>query len=389
MMRIGFICSEYPPDRAGGIGSFTYDLAHKLAEHGHQIWVIGLSDRDARENDGPIHIRRIRRAARQQHTYLEAFRDRWRLSRVARQIANQQALDVIEAPEYNGEAAFFHFPKRTRCKLLTRYHGGCTSYAAMKGMNGSRLSRYFEGRTIKSADYRISVSRFIEEYTRKSFGKEGRADITIPNFVDTEIFAPVPGMVRDPHLILFLGKVSVNKGAPQLFAALPEIFRQNESAWVELIGPDSYDGPGGTSLLSHLMGQLDSRWRQRIVYRGAVKREEVQTLYRQAGCCVFPSIAESFCIAAIEAMACAAAVVVSPIIADGEAVIDGESGYICDPQDRQLLSQRMLWLLEHQESARQLGLRARERVIERFSLPTVVRQNEEFYQKCVLQEQIR
>lgn len=380
---MGFVCNEYPPDAHGGIGSFTYDLAHALAERGHRIWVVGLSDRDAEETDGPIRVVRIRRSVKRQRAYVEAFWDRWRLSRILRRIARQHRLDLVEAPEVDGATAFFHWPVRASCPLVVRYHGSTTAYAHIKGGTVSRLTRFFEGMNLKIADYRIAVSKHIEGHTRACFGEVGRAKKVIPNFVDTDVFAPLPGMGRDPHMFLFVGRVSLNKGAPQLFAALPEIFRRCQAARLVIVGPDSTQGPHRTSLLRHLMDSTAPEWRNRITFKGRIPRSELPRWYARAICCVFPSVAEALGIVAIESMACGCPIIVSKGCGLEEVLGEDECGFLCDPQDKQDLAGKVLSLLHDPALAARLGWNARRRAVLEFSIDKAVGTNESFYEECL------
>jgi hypothetical protein len=63
-VHLAFLCSEYPPSRGGGIGTFTQALGRALARAGHRVDVVGLYDvdEDLCEEDQGVRVWRLRRA---------------------------------------------------------------------------------------------------------------------------------------------------------------------------------------------------------------------------------------------------------------------------------------------------------------------------------------
>lgn len=63
-MRIAFLCSEYPPHRGGGIGTFTQALGRELVKAGVGVDVVGIysCERDTVEDDHGVRVWRLRRA---------------------------------------------------------------------------------------------------------------------------------------------------------------------------------------------------------------------------------------------------------------------------------------------------------------------------------------
>jgi glycosyltransferase involved in cell wall biosynthesis len=55
-----------------------------------------------------------------------------------------------------------------------------------------------------------------------------------------------------------------------------------------------------------------------------------------------------------------------------EVVEDGVTGFVVPPNDPHTLRQRLEWLRDHPEAARQMGAAGRRRVLERFQWSTVV-----------------
>ena len=62
-----------------------------------------------------------------------------------------------------------------------------------------------------------------------------------------------------------------------------------------------------------------------------------------------------------------------------EIVEDWMTGFVVPPNDPQALGQRLQWLHDHPERAREMGRAARQRVLERFTWSQVVKRCLEAY----------
>ena len=54
-MKIAMIVNSYPP-RLGGLESHIENLAHGLAEQGHRVWVLTISDSPGRRTDDGVRV---------------------------------------------------------------------------------------------------------------------------------------------------------------------------------------------------------------------------------------------------------------------------------------------------------------------------------------------
>jgi len=116
------------------------------------------------------------------------------------------------------------------------------------------------------------------------------------------------------------------------------------------------DGPLKASL-QNLCESLDIS--NRVDFLGVV--EDVNDLYRRASLFVFPSLLEGFPNALAEAMACGLPVVSFDCDAGPSDLIeDGINGYLVPVGDSELLSQRMLYLIENRSLRESFGAKAYE-----------------------------
>jgi glycosyltransferase involved in cell wall biosynthesis len=88
----------------------------------------------------------------------------------------------------------------------------------------------------------------------------------------------------------------------------------------------------------------------RIRFHGFVGRAEVRDFFRRCGLYAMPSGNEAVALAALEAMACGAAVVLSPIRAFEQLVSDGVNGRLVAVGDVKGLAARIINAWDNRES---------------------------------------
>ncbi len=116
------------------------------------------------------------------------------------------------------------------------------------------------------------------------------------------------------------------------------------------------DGPQKIVVQS-LVTQLSLDGQVSII--GRVKNADVPYYLNQFNIACFPSMSESFGVAAIEASACEVPVIASNIGGLPEVVIDGKTGYLVKPGNEQDLSEKMYHLVIDKELRKKMGLEGR------------------------------
>ncbi len=98
---------------------------------------------------------------------------------------------------------------------------------------------------------------------------------------------------------------------------------------------------------------------------------------------LLPSEQESFGLAALEAMACEVPVIASRVGGLPEVVTDGETGFLSEVGDVEKMSADAVRLLVDEEFRREMGRRARESAISRYSTDLVIPQYINFYERVL------
>jgi D-inositol-3-phosphate glycosyltransferase len=153
----------------------------------------------------------------------------------------------------------------------------------------------------------------------------------IPAGVDTNLFYPADEQTARRKLglgggriILFAGRVEPIKGIDVLLRAVA-LLGNEEGSRLIIVGGD-LEGSDEVLRLRSLACELGIV--DRVIFWGAVEQEKMPLFYNAANVCVIPSLHESFCLVALEAMACGTPVVASRVGGLMTTIRDGETGFL-------------------------------------------------------------
>ena len=113
------------------------------------------------------------------------------------------------------------------------------------------------------------------------------------------------------------------------------------------------------------------------------KQPKISDYLSAADVLLLPSEQESFGLAALEAMACEVPVIASRVGGLPEVVTDGETGFLSEVGDIDKMSADAARLLADEELRREMGRRARESAISRYSTDLVIPQYINFYERVL------
>jgi glycosyltransferase involved in cell wall biosynthesis len=180
--------------------------------------------------------------------------------------------------------------------------------------------------------------------------------------VDPDLFAPMPGVRRDPDQIISTASSDVTmKGQRYLLEALAKLRADRPNLRLVLVGRLK-EGSAAQRTIAQL-GLEDA-----VEFVSGVTDERIVELYNSSGCAVVPSLYEGFSLPAIEAMSTGCPLVATTGGAIPEVVgTDGETGFLVAPGDSEALAAGIRRALDDPEGAARIGAAGRERVIHRWS----------------------
>lgn len=184
--------------------------------------------------------------------------------------------------------------------------------------------------------------------------------IVINNFIDTAIFQ------EDEHhtseTIVTCGRIAPARN-PSLFNQIAKTLPELEFIWVG-------DGP--------LRDLIDA---PNIKVTGFVSRDEAITYVKRSCMYVHTSLWEGMPVAILEAMAARKPVVASNVVGNKDLIIDGFTGFLCDPSTSKQFVSRIMELQTSYSLRTSLGTHARKYVETHHDVKTAVAAYQAVYQK--------
>ena len=186
----------------------------------------------------------------------------------------------------------------------------------------------------------------------------------IPNYVNTDVFKPM-GISKDRGRICYVGRLNNNeKNLKNLVMAMSEV-----PASLVLIG----DGEYGEDLKS-----LGMKHKVALKMLGCLPNDQLPLELNKAEIFVLPSFFEGCPKALLEAMSCGLACIGTNVDGIKQIIQDGENGLLCET-DALSIRKAMADLLSADDLRSKLGHNARETIVNKFSIFTVVSQELDLY----------
>jgi glycosyltransferase involved in cell wall biosynthesis len=258
-------------------------------------------------------------------------------------------------------------------------------------------------RRLRAVDLIFGNSEYTTDKIRARFPEIATRCHTLRHGVDTVRFGPLPGAQpqnEGPQRLLFLARVSPEKGAHVLIQAFKILAENRPDLHLDIVGavgeilPYMYLAPDlddraigdlrqfyGKRLSDMIRRQLIFRKRsyiddltaqaagdERIVFHGAVSQSETIGFFRRAAMLVYPSVwNEPAGRATIEAAACGLPIISTYSGGIPEFVEDGRTGLLTARGDAWELAQAISRVLDDPALARAMGEAGRQLVLEQFT----------------------
>lgn len=189
------------------------------------------------------------------------------------------------------------------------------------------------------------------------------------------------GYSADTPLVGMIAQLRPRKGAEYFLRAIPLILKRLPQTRFLLVGDTEFvEGRDYLHELKEITRKLDIQ--DKIVFTGF--RMDADKIMQILDVLTLPSLfGEGLPLVILESMAYGIPVVASKTSGNIEAVVDGVTGLLALPQNESDLSEKIIRLLESPESRRSMGLAARKRVQDAFSLSHTIEQYCDVYQELV------
>ncbi|MGV9571824.1 glycogen synthase [Streptomyces nigra] len=382
-MRVGLLTREYPPDVYGGAGVHVEFLARELRELVDlevHCWGEGRTVGVRRHRPWPV---------------LDTANDALRTFSV--DLAMAAALDgreLIHSHTWYANLAGHLGKLQYGIPHVLTAHSlePLRPWKAEQLGGGYALSSWAERTAVESADAVIAVSGAMREDILGCYPALDPDRVhVVHNGIDTALYRPDPrtdalarfGLDADRPYVLFVGRITRQKGVPQLLRAVRHI----DPAVQVVLCAGAPDTPEIDREFRDLYEEL-SRVRAGVHWiPQMLPRPEVIQLLTHAAVFVCPSVYEPLGIVNLEAMACGTPVVASRVGGIPEVVEDGVTGLLVPPDDdfEAGLARALDAVAGDPEAARRMGEAGRERAVGEFGWDAVARRTVRLYGEILKQ----
>ena len=293
------------------------------------------------------------------------------------EVADYEKLDVLHVHYAIPHAISAHLAKQilgsTRLKVVTTLHG---TDITLVGRDPSYLPITKFG--IEVSDGVTAVSRWLHDETAKNFGTTKPIEI-IPNFVDPARFHRNPGGLchlfgsSGDKILCHVSNFRPVKRIMDVLGVFERVSRVIPSRLV-MVG----DGPDRSRAESFCR---ERHLRDRVFFLGNVPN--LEEIVGASDLFLLPSEAESFGMAALEAMASEVPVIATRAGGMPEVIGEGESGYLLPVGDVDGMAARAIEILSNRELQDRLGRNGRKTAEEKFNVHQIVPQYRAFYEAVI------
>ena len=248
--------------------------------------------------------------------------------------------------------------------------------------NADRI-RGIERKALASAVHITVTTQEMAAYVSEISPASAAKTRVIPDFVDVDLFQPVPSAKR--YDLVYIGRLSPEKNLGALLQAVKElnlsiaiVGGRNLSLQNPAQGDDEEDN------LKRKFGTLDGR----IHWLGRLKNEVLPAILNQSRVFVLCSFIEGQPRALIEAMACGLPIIGSNVPGTRSTIEHKATGYLCDT-DADSIAAAIRTVLSNPALMRKMGANARKHALEHYALEQLARREHELLCNVVQRYPVR
>jgi len=403
-MRLAYFVWEYPPRLIGGLGTYAAEITRKFAEQGHEVIVFTMNEEDkllTKEEVAKgiqVHRPMVADASNIFPVFVDEELRRWgkgfkffsdvltynvlSANKYVNEVCKDLECDIIVSHDWLSAIAGSISKQNTSLPFVQHFHS--TEYGRSGG-GGSSTIKNLEYSVAQQADLVITVSYSMREelnFLKYPAQKvrvvwngvdEKKCDISRYPKAKRDEWREKLGISEKDKVILFTGRLTWVKGVDSLIRAMPAILAKLPNTKLVLLGRgEMYDE------LKTMVAQLGVS-NDVIFINKWVDESERLLMYASANLVCAPSRYEPFGIVSLEAMS-----MKKPVLVGygglREAVIEGQHGLYCDPNNPQNIAEQALKMLMNEEMAKRFGENGRRRVEEYFTWDKVARDTIALYE---------
>lgn len=362
-MKIAMIGHKRIPSREGGIEIVVEELATKMVEEGHDVYVYNRAGHHVSGAENDVNIGKMYKGI---HIITIPTSEKKSLNATIYSVlATLHAVfhhyDVIHF-HASGPCAMIWLPHLLGIHTVATIHG-IDSQRAKWGGFATKYLEFGEKCAAKYADELIVLSEGNKQYFKDTYGREATLipnGIGKPDILDANIISEQFGLEKDSY-ILFLARIVPEKGLHYLIKAYKQIHTDKKLVIV-----------GGTSHSNDYVSKIKKAAREddRIMLLGFQQGKVLDELYSNAYLYCLPSDVEGMPISLLEAMSYGNCCLVSDINETAGVVAD--KGITFKQGDVEDLKNKLVQLLDDKGEVISYKKQAADYVLKKYNWDDVV-----------------
>ena len=374
------IAWEYPPLVYGGLGRHVHALAVAQAENGHDVTVITQQVDSEPRTEVLEGVTVVRRSPTPALDFvpdnllswvgeLDASLAAAATAQVQMMAAAGTPVDVIHCHDWMTTQAGLESAQAAGVPLVATIHA--TERGRHQGHLPGDVSVAVdatEQRLCQAADELITCSQAMREDVITQLGADPAKVVVLPNGIDEAIWRTDETQRRRARvrwggtgpLLMFTGRLEVEKGIYTMLDALPKILNSFPDARLVVAGQGGQSAQFDTDIAERGLSPA-------VMRAGWLSEDELKALIAAADVALVPSIYEPFGLVALEAMALGTPVVAARTGGLADIVDNGRTGLTFAPGDPGELASAVVETLSDRRAARDRAELARTELPKRFN----------------------
>ena len=225
----------------------------------------------------------------------DLFAEIERYALLSRRLARHEKFDLVHAHDWMTYLAGIAVARDSGKPLVVHVH---STEFDRSGLHVNQRIYDIERAGMQAADRVICVSHLTRNVVLKHYGVDPRKVEVVYNAIDEDGPAsgpPLPPITRDEKIVLFLGRITMQKGPEYFLAAAKRVLEVMDNVRFVMAGSGDM-----TRRMIELAAEMGIG--HKVLFPGFLRGDDIRRVFNMADLYVMPSVSEPFGITPLEAL---------------------------------------------------------------------------------------
>jgi len=355
-LRIAFATPEYVTEDHfdGGLANYLNRVAKTLAELGHDVHVVTLSQQNEAEfeHEGVmvhrLNLGRSWQTVNRLTRYSLPTTLHWlnfsiQVFRKLKQLHRKEPFHLIQYPNYSSCGVFsIPFLRAAHVVRTSSYDSAWNDLVGVKRNVDTAMTL-----RLQTLQYRLTRNVHVPSFTTQKMlaaqaGVRNTRVIRSPFYVETPDWDTTvwERFLQDKEYVLYFGRFQLHKGFHTLVQALPPFLERFPNAYAVCVGRDME-----TQLASSMAAYARSHCRDfahRLILLENLPHAQLYPVIERSRLVVLPSLVDNLPNSCLEAMGLGRIVIGTKGTSFEELITDGVNGFLVEPNNPEALVQKLI-----------------------------------------------